>query len=650
MNKRRILAAAAVALMASASAGSVLATGDWLGGGGEFEPSTVYDKYPGYMFQARNTEAVEKLYFNAYFLHYAGFRVGAFFDPNLDGGSVMSPYTNYAVGLLGLWRDCNGDGYIGAKILPSAYGSFSSYTTDLNGVLYAINESICPKGSAYWPTNPFTGQPSKVIDEFRWVGPEAGCDRYEAGCPGAPTAPPPNPVCVPPNPNTPVVGPMRQCVPPPDAGRTLPGDTNGINDITDNRSRVWGDWERPGFPHVPYGPLNPLPRGTFSDLHGTLRFVDDATLRTLSNTVPGWSTIPNFGECAQPHPVFLGGSSGTCGLYPLWQVRRVFNDTTCTSAESTAGQQNPGCWEPDPIVYTWDLETDDNGDGTPCNDGAYQTVPNPQDNSLLVRLALPDARPRLNPNFLADGSLSGQVEHVSRGLNATAVFPGLNNQGTGQCDGDQEQLNDFLFEIDTPDSVVKHVEPSMIFNFTADIRSHRLAQAGYYDLALYEYGNLGGGVGGGQVFSAPGWYTNVLWTARPPRHGWGYITPTYATFYADVTPQVFANNQGANPLTALPATRTDAWIYGTEFCPGFTTGAPAVSPVTKWECSITQWEATRLQFPTSDPGRFGAIIGDPYDLRDVDCFDNTISEHNGVTGAALDGQHLGIVDCGAVDA
>ncbi len=609
--------------------------GRWLAGGGALEPSSAFDTrsvmfpWPNDRVDPITGAPVERVYFNGYFVAAPVPRIGVRLDANADGGRTYPAPAAVAVAILGYWRDCNGDGYVGAKVLPVAYGNLGAYPVAAGGVTFPIDRTLCPAGSPYWPTNPATGQPSALVDEFRWLGPGAGCDASEPGCPGNATPPP------------------RACVPP--ASPTLCVDgvrafTNGANDVSDAGARVWGDWERPGGPHVPYGPLSPLPRGTLSDSRGTLAFVDDATVNSLSHVVPGWGSIPNVGACEEPHPVFLGGPSGTCGLYPVHQARRLVSDQSC-NRESSPGAA-PGCASADPLVEAWDTRADDNGDGDACNDLADQPVPGPA-GGAIARIALPDVRPRLNPNALADGSIAGTIGHAEGGLAGVAPGGDVVAHGCGDGDGIDDPL-----EIDAPDSMRRHVEPSFRLAFHPDARWNQFDAFGFYDLPVADVlgGPSGTGVNGllvgtvgpsGAFFgSGPGWSSPLQWTPRPPRHGWGVVTPAFSTFYADVGEDTLSRNPLADARTAFPAGVRNAHVYGAESCRVITSGPSAIDPGTRWECSVTEWERVRAAVSSSY-----AVLGDPYDLRDVDCYDNEATHGNAIAGSAAAGIRLGLAVC-----
>lgn len=630
MRMKLFAALAVLAFSGTSVLGSVSAThGNWLLGVGQNEPNTKYDT-AGYMFQNSNAAATDKVYFNAFMINAVATSAVTFSNVNPAGGNIYGPTGAYAVALLGYWRDCNGDNYVGLKGgAPTGLGSVGQYSTELASALGApVISSICPAGSPYLPINEITGDPNGMADEWLAIGP---CQNGVTDC----------------DPDAPEAAPARVCINPGLAGGAINCQAPGAiivespnrpaeqppTDIVDNSSKVWGDWERPGQNHVPYGGLIPTPRGTFQDSDGTLKFIDDATIRAISSTIPDvWSTKPNVGACNQPHPVFLGGSGGTCGLWPLYQVARLGNDSTCSAETPSSGS----CAHADPLVTAFDTENDAGGDGNPCNDLIEQEIrvtnpANPSGTDTVYWVALPEPSPSVNENFLADGSVSGTLVEATRAINGTLV----NNNAAGDCryhgndDDNALATNCGVYQCESDDqaSTFKHVEPTFKMNFTAGSGTRVLGQFGFDHVETET----------GQFILAndfSGWYTNTVWTARPPRSGWGAITTTYTTYYADVSQQGMIGSAA----TALPSGVQDKWTYGSDFCASITTGASNVNAL-KWECSRTEWENVRDSLDPNDPTRFNAILGDKYDLRDADCYDNTVSEE-------IDPSiKLGVVDC-----
>lgn len=576
----RFLAAAFAVSMAVGTLGPAAAThGAWLAGTGAFEPSTRYDD-ARHMFQSANQAPRDRVYFNGFVAHSDGIAVPRY-DVNVDGGSLVSPGGTYFMAVLGFWRDCNKDGYIGAKVVPANWGNFAAYPRELvEAGAITLDTAVCPAGSAYNPMG------SAWIDEFRVIGPGAAWEPYEQAAYA------------------------KRCGNPTGVNIALCAieRTDDRYDVTDNASKVWADWGFPGGPHIPHQGLVPQPRGTYSDSDNTLYYVDFALQGPFSGALGDlWTNKPNIGACDEDR-VLLGGPDGTCGLWPLYQAKRLLNDS-----DSATGPDS----HPSPLVNVFDTQTDNDGSGSACDDGFATTLPNGK------KIAIPEAAPALHPNFLVEGSIGGTYRNIFIGTHGLTAADSFN----GQCSAGAPSFTSI--EGESNDDAPTHVEPDDKLTFAPDQRIHGLRAYGFDDAPLDALGTRGStGVGG-----TPTWYGGVGWTPRPPRTGWGSVVETWATFYADVTTQGITN-AGAAASTAFPGGAQNAHRYAVpEMCTTITTG-PSNLNGQNWECSITVWQERREAVEDPD----APILGDGYDLRDVDCMDNSI-------GAGLEGVRLGVAVC-----
>lgn len=185
MPSRTLLALALAATLATPTA---VAT--WYGLGGSPEPDTERDRADGAMWEYPDYAGGGKVYFDAVLVS-----TGIALNPNnldLDAepGIVALP-----VALLGVWTDCNGDGFIGVAALGGL-----DYRAEM-----LLDDAICPQGSPHH----YADDTGRWIAELRAIGPYADClgcsDRY-------------NPLL----------------------GRTPTPDLN------DTQARVWGDFGLPG--------------------------------------------------------------------------------------------------------------------------------------------------------------------------------------------------------------------------------------------------------------------------------------------------------------------------------------------------------------------------------------------------------------------
>lgn len=573
-----------VLLLLGLGANAAATHGAWLAGSGELEPSTRFDSR-SYMFQVPNQNRVDQIYFNLRFISTPTGVPATYAASNVDGGNVYPPAGAYPVATLGFWRDCNRDGYIGFKVAGASYGSLGQYSRfAAENAGAPLDPAICPLGSAYWRYNDEANGPSELVDELRSIGPcpptdPWACDPRESGSPQWHT-----------------------------------------NDVLGNGTRVWGDWGLPGFTHVPWSPLLPMPEGALQDSEGTLGFVDAATMGTFSSAFgSAWDEKPNVGECDEPHPEFLEGPGGTCGLWPLHQVERLGNDSTCSTGP---------CAHPDPLVTVFDTEGDEG-----CDDMLAMSMP-VDDATLYARL--PVIWPDVNPNFLADGSVSGTLAHVSRSTRGVTVTSDGEPDGCADSGGDLSD-NCGISPCEAGSIAGIHVRPSFVLRYQWATSTDALAWFGFdrISLDLGTESEVDPDAGYSREVGPPGgWYGKEVWAPRPPRHVWGTIDPAYTTSYADVYNQALTN-AGASPALALPGGTQNRFRYGSDACASFTSGPSNVNPRTDWDCSVTTWnEDARSRGDPTSP-----TLADPYDLRDVDCYDNTLSDR-------IDRSvKLGITDC-----
>lgn len=187
------------------------ATAGW-GMRGSYEPDTAEDATGAYMPLDPDQDAnpnVRKVYLNGFVGNGAAWPLSL--NPNsaaLQTANLQFPFRAYA--LLGVWKDCNLDGYLGfgdnvlfqysAVLLPAA--------------------NACPASSAEGAHNDGT-----TVREFFPLGPDGE------------------------------------------------EDTNRWN-IADEAAIVWADFKRPGDSPDPTCPVTPLPSGTLHSTGGMLRYVD----------------------------------------------------------------------------------------------------------------------------------------------------------------------------------------------------------------------------------------------------------------------------------------------------------------------------------------------------------------------------------------
>lgn len=522
-------APAALLALAVLAPATLAEHGAWRAGPGPLEPSTTFDD-ASTLFAEGNARREERVYFDARLVT-APVPGGPTVSATLDGGRVRPPAAAYVIATLGFWRDCNRDGYVGLKVAPGPQGSLGQYPLEAAVAAGAsVDASVCPPGSRYWPRLP-DGSPGRLVDELRAIGP----------CP-----------------------PTRDG----DCATGRDGDpARRTNDVPDALARVWGDFGPPALPRALADPVPHAPSSAFADSDGTLAYTDALTSGALARFAPAlWSAKPNVGSCDEPHPTPLGGSGGTCGAWPLYQVARLPSDASCDESGT--------CTAPDPLVRVFDVD--------------------PEDSHACNRfVGLPRLSPRASTDALADGSVAGTLAHAEA---CASVRTGLADEcGVAPCAGSAQAPRE---------------RPDFVLTYAWARTTDALAPLGVRHFAP--------GAGMDNEGFGGSWFGELTWMPQPSSLHEGATATAYTTAYADVSPTALAR-ANARPPTALPAGAQDRHAYGAHACATITTGPPNVDPASRWDCSVTTWRESRAS--PLDP-----VLGDRFDLRDVDCYDNAASE------------------------
>lgn len=140
---------------------------------GTNEPDTIYDDAT-YMFEGTDTSpnpSVHKIYFNM--VQHATSVVG-YYNPGVSAlGTRVQPVETFFDAMLGYWKDCNNDGYVG-----NAEQTLLEYPSQL-----LLDTSICA------PTAPTTTQSiyphndGDWVREIIWIGPQKGAAGAATGNP-----------------------------------------------------------------------------------------------------------------------------------------------------------------------------------------------------------------------------------------------------------------------------------------------------------------------------------------------------------------------------------------------------------------------------------------------------------------------------------
>jgi hypothetical protein len=150
MNFRSTVAVLAMAILLTAPS----ALAEWKGRG-FYEPDTEFDTTQGWMFANPDVNpdaGIRQVYFSGYAGQSHG--VHTAFNPNVaTTGSQIMPYPTIVSAFLGVWKDCNSDGFIGLAESAGAsmhviQGSAPVARYDMSYPAALLSDdSVCPTGS-----------------------------------------------------------------------------------------------------------------------------------------------------------------------------------------------------------------------------------------------------------------------------------------------------------------------------------------------------------------------------------------------------------------------------------------------------------------------------------------------------------------------
>ena len=496
--------------------------------------------------------------------------------------------------MLGVWKDCNKDGYIGTP-----EGLFTEYLSAL-----LLETDVCPPtptvdhaDESFTPVH----NDGQWVREFLAIGPD-----FVQGAPGTED----------------------------DQGAEHQNNTNHFN-LADESARIWGDWGLPEDETKASCPVNPRPTGTYQSTGGFLRYAD-----CFSNwrVTGAWNTAAHM--AGQPGLAFDDA-----------EQHRPDQSATPLNQPNPWGQESDASY-----VSAFDCSapiTYHDEDGT-----THQVITDPRDGSAVLYVNATDedhnlfimgspAVPSVNP----DGSAAGTVNETGEGAGYAWAFTWGDDEGT--CDRDDDDggsASGQIYELEeTPfeGTTLKRTQTDVYYGFTEgspgllwmddDERcvedepsgTEECADAPWRgwprdlgqavmqtDLATVAGNTLPGGFSAGTWFGEPGYaVSRNPYVNRDDLSPWGGV---YYTAYAYV--------DGA----AIGATVAGATgIYGSPHCTA--DGTPITGA---FECDPDLWwrDADGSSLQTD----WQALPGKLYNLRDIDCWDAS----NGVTGEMV---HTGLI-------
>lgn len=574
---------AVAATMLASSAGAV-----WRAGG-EYEPNTQEDLIRGMMWTEPDTspsDADAFVYFNAYPTEYP-----VATNPNSAelGSRIQVVGAREYLAMLGVWKDCNGDGYVGQ--MESALWDYPAALADA---------SICAVGGKH--------NDGKWIHEYLPIGPSEG---------------------------------------------NQAGNTWASYIVNDSEARVWGDFGLPTDAAAQTCPIVPPPHGTTANTGLALRWADCFAGKRVTNTINGVDPNGEAGigfpdgnnpqnsdsvlNQDAPESLFgnpLTGETGALQLdseedggaeeraFTVWDTDANGNcrgDSTQVR-DPTAGESGRGSLSSVTI-------TDPSGDGTgepvfgadgsltiawTDSNGAYVTFATPAPSVDDPTGSFADGLNQTFRGFHVGGeddtddvevqgdrfgtSVGGDCDttgddddgdNTYSGAHQTAFFyfddAGGSNQGGTQVVGKSNSDWQFLFDDgNAPDDVTSSdalLGPGTPSNF---------------------------GVGALQLLQGPVWQSENIYVTAPQsinRNTLAIQGGLYLTFYAKVDSDL---------LVAFQA-RGSPKTYGDEACGTATSGIKG-----GWNCDPNEW------WPDAEPSKWLVYVGTEYQFIDVDCTDGTV--------------------------
>lgn len=570
---------------------------------GSNEPDTPHDRDDGYMWPSPYVGPQRRVYFNVVA---EVSPVGV--NPNVGALGTRirpAPHVSYEA-FLGVWRDCNGDGYLGL-----ADGAVIEYPA-----VQLLDAHLCPPSAANARITHNDGQ---------WV--------YEL---------------VP-------LGPA-------DSARHPSNDTYQLARLyNDTGALVWGDLQAPdGKPAAHSCPVAPLPRGTTASTGGLVGYADcylDRRGAGLLLSLAGGTGLafedPEHPERSdspldQHSPVTLYGDPARGGSPGL--LREESDDPAATvwdcsdpkggydARDPTAGEGQRGA------LSSVDLDdpTGERLSGAKGAEGVFEVVlfeRNPQTHQGHMHRDVADGE----GTYYAVPRPSGQVTNPQG-----SWYDALNATEHGLLEGCDERrdavpgwttgslLGTAYSPVEDDVSGVGLVrrQSDVVFDFKQNAFS-------YQESGTLSNGNLGlpflGDIVGHSIpqdygvsalrsasATGPGWFGNALGPQEPQAISRQDLTPegsTHATFYASV---------GAAAVSTYSLVFPGATgAYGAEWCGGVI--APGAPTRAGWACDPTLWwrpdlSGTSMPRNANNGREIGARVGQAFQLRDVDCWDGRVTD------------------------
>lgn len=554
------------------------AAGSW-SAAGSLEPDTIFDVEHGSMWLEPDVSATSarRVYLN-------GFQAvpQTAQNPNSAtlGSRILPPGAVHHRVILGVWKDCNADGYIG---LPES--AIMDYSARI-----LTDKSICPSHGDH--------NDGTWVSELLSIGMIDPCERASdevrtTYCPGV--------------------------------------DAFARNErvlYDEVGTYVWADLGIPDATPRTECILAPLPHGTTTGTGALIRYLDCQSERGI---VEAARPLDPNGELDQPFPVTPFGTTEHAGILEQADEHRAFTAWDCGSPRAVAiaipgaphdvAIEDPSGDKLSAQTFPWVVPYSVTGIGFRDEDGNEATP-----GVLRVRIANDEGHALWAPMpapALHDPTTSwwSALEHTADGPNgdcdpttgspASAGYPGHaieSDQAPIQARKDRPSLT-FVF-YDGHRGLHPSLDPTTGPTAPSD-----------GGLLLTDPGRGGDG---------PIWNALTQSDQDPQLVNRGDLGPTgarYFTYYAFIGSGILNTGVGL-------ANGASTSVYGSGPCPtlfGDNDG---------WACDPRDWwkdqqgNDNRPRYALGEP--IGRAVGDRYHLRDVDCYDGSVNDGSGVRASLAD--------------
>ena len=609
MRSQRWLTAACAAMMLLPAAAAT-----WYGPG-SYEPDTIYDAQQPWMFPNPDvdpSDGTRKVYFNAFTTAYA---VTVPYNSGTLGSRVREFPLLYYEAMLGVWKDCNKDGYIGN--VESALLVYPAAAADTS-VCPVAPDAVVPHNDGQW------------VYEFFHIGPTWGSTEDNIA-PGI-----------------------------------LNSSLEGLEEDFEDGAYVWGDPGLPGSEPGQSCPLAPLPHGTSSGTGAFIRWADclqglritGAINAADSNDALGLyfnGCVDNDGqpmtdeECQKnpqksdsllnqelPESIFGNprtGETGTLQIDPETDGESAFTTWDCSDPKGGADVRDPTAAPGERGDLSQVVLDDPTGGQLAAvfgSDGKTYVNATDEEGSYAW-LAKPSPQVN-NPTWSVAAGVNQTVAGVEdcddantyEAGHGTAFFYADGDfEGTVQAPGKNKAQYDFTFADGDPDA-------------NNALRGVREGQCGPEGTAaettcvpgLGERTSRYGGVSRGTWLLREGWSSGIITATAIPQSvndETGEPVPrSYYAYHAFVHPAVVS-------VYGLWLPSGSTGTYGSENCATIGPGAPIQKG---WVCDPELWNVDAQGKDISEP--HFRVVGDPFNLRDIDCYDGTLVRGVGVRASLVD--------------